>query len=128
MQELRTADSQRGGYEEVSFPLRSSFEEPRPRARDFKFLARPSWLTEVSWPFATYSVEVEGHRLALTDVGRGPVLMFVHTGLWSFIWRDLIRLLASEFRCVCFDSPGTGLSERLPVGEISLAKAARVAA
>jgi len=71
---------------------------------------------------------VDGSRIAITDVGQGPVLLFVHTGLWSFIWRDVIQRLSSDFRCICFDAPGTGQSARLPSGSISLDRAARALA
>ena len=70
-----------------------------------KALPRPDWLPESVWPFETFGLPVDGARFAVTDVGRGPVLLFVHTGLWSFIWRDVIARLAQDFRCVCFDSP-----------------------
>jgi haloalkane dehalogenase len=53
------------------------------------------------------------------------VLLFVHTGFWSFIWRDVILRLQSDFRCICFDAPGTGQSDRLPAGSISLERASR---
>lgn len=89
-------------------------------------LPRPEWLPQSVWPFQTSALEIEGCRIAVTDVGRGPVLLFVHTGFWSFIWRDVIQRLATDFRCVCFDAPGTGQSERLPAREISLESAARV--
>jgi pimeloyl-ACP methyl ester carboxylesterase len=89
-------------------------------------LPRPRWLPESVWPFETLGIEIEGCRVALTDVGRGPVLLFVHTGFWSFVWRDAILRLAPEFRCICFDAPGTGQSDRLPVGSINLERASRV--
>ena len=89
-------------------------------------MTRPAWLSKEDWPFALSSIEVEGHRIAVSDVGRGPVLLFVHTGFWSFIWRDVISLLSSDFRCICFDSPGTGLSDRVKVKSISLEGASRV--
>jgi haloalkane dehalogenase len=88
-------------------------------------LARPPWLSVSDWPFATGALEVEGARLAVTDVGEGPALLFVHTGLWSFVWRDAIGRLSADFRCVAFDAPGTGRSERLPRSEITLERAAR---
>jgi pimeloyl-ACP methyl ester carboxylesterase len=88
-------------------------------------LPRPVWLNEGLWPFETSSLTVEGCRIAVTDIGRGPALLFVHTGFWSFIWRDVMLRLAEDFRCVCFDAPGTGRSDRLPVERISLRKAAR---
>jgi pimeloyl-ACP methyl ester carboxylesterase len=90
-------------------------------------LPRPEWLPESVWPFQTASLKFEGCRLAVTDAGKGPVLLFVHTGMWSFIWRDVILRLSSEFRCVCFDAPGTGQSERLTVDSISLERASRAA-
>jgi len=88
-------------------------------------LGRPQWLPESVWPFQTSALEVEGSRIAVTDIGHGPVLLFVHTGFWSFIWRDVILRLSSDFRCICFDAPGTGQSDRLPVDSISLERASR---
>lgn len=88
-------------------------------------LPRQLWLPESVWPFQTSSLEVDGSRIAITDVGQGPVLLFVHTGFWSFIWRDVILRLSSDFRCICFDAPGTGQSDRLPVSSISLERASR---
>lgn len=86
---------------------------------------RPQWLPESAWPYKTSVLVVDGVDIAFTDVGTGPVLLFVHTGFWSFIWRDVIQRLAPDFRCVCFDAPGTGQSDRLPVGSISLERASR---
>jgi haloalkane dehalogenase len=88
-------------------------------------LRRPSWLSETVWPYPTSALQFEGAKIAITDVGRGPVLLFVHTGFWSIIWRNVIQRLVQDFRCVCFDAPGAGQSDRLPVGRISLDKAAR---
>ena len=88
-------------------------------------LRRPQWLPESVWPFQTSTLKVEGSRIAITDVGQGPVLLFVHTGFWSFIWRDVISRLAPDFRCICFDAPGTGQSDRLRGRSISLEKASR---
>jgi haloalkane dehalogenase len=89
------------------------------------FLQRPAWLPEGVWPFQTSALEAAGCRIAFTDVGTGPALLFVHTGFWSFIWRDVILRLSGDFRCICFDAPGAGQSDRLPVGSISLEKASR---
>jgi pimeloyl-ACP methyl ester carboxylesterase len=71
-------------------------------------LARPKWLPESVWPFQSFGLEVDDSVLAVTDVGHGPVLLFVHAGTWSFIWRDLMTRLAADFRCICFDAPGNG--------------------
>ena len=90
-------------------------------------LPRPQWLPKSVWPFETAALPFEGGRIAVTDVGQGPVLLFVHTGMWSFIWRDIMLRLSSDFRCICFDAPGTGQSDRWPVNSISLEKASRAA-
>lgn len=88
-------------------------------------LGRPMWLPPSAWPFRTGALTVEGVTLAVTDVGNGPVLLFVHTGFWSFVWRDVIQRLSPDFRCVCFDAPSTGQSGRLPVEQITLGRSAR---
>ena len=94
-------------------------------AKHFRPLPRPQWLPEHLWPFETFGIEADGVTVAVTDVGRGPVLLFVHVGLWSFVWRDVIKRLASDFRCVTLDAPGTGQSARLPAGAISLERSSR---
>ena len=53
-----------------------------------------------------------------------PVLLFVHTGMWSFIWRDVITRLAGDFRCIALDAPGTGQSA-VPARAISLEYSSR---
>jgi haloalkane dehalogenase len=88
-------------------------------------LQRPQWLPKNVWPYETFSIDDAGLKIAVTDTGSGPTLLFVHTGFWSFIWRDVIARLASDFRCICFDAPGTGRSDRLPVRSISLERAAQ---
>jgi pimeloyl-ACP methyl ester carboxylesterase len=72
---------------------------------------RPSWLPREEWPFELRFVDVDGHRVHYVDEGKGPTLLFVHAGFWSFVWRDLIEEMRSDFRCVALDFPGHGLSE-----------------
>ncbi len=78
-------------------------------------MARPEWLGTDQWPF---TLRLHTHRnsrgelldIHYTDEGTGPTLVFVHAGMWSFIWRDVITALSSHFRCITLDFPGTGLS------------------
>jgi pimeloyl-ACP methyl ester carboxylesterase len=98
-----------------------SARQPAPRIT----LARPDWLPESVWPFDTFGLETDDSIVAVTDVGSGPALLFVHCGLWSFVWRDVIARLASDFRCIAFDAPGTGRSANLPADAITLDRAAR---
>jgi len=88
-------------------------------------LPRPEWLPEAQWPFRTFSMEYNCAKIAFTDVGNGPVLLFVHTGMWSFIWRDVIILLSPTFRCICFDAPGTGQTVSPPGSKVNLTNAAQ---
>jgi len=82
-------------------------------------LERPDWLPLGRWPFSLRRYE---HRSAgqdpmvihYTDEGDGPILVFVHAGMWSFIWRDVIAELRTEFRCITLDFPGAGLSGGAP--------------
>jgi len=75
-------------------------------------MERPAWLGESAWPWAPRALPTPTGPLALTDVGGGPILLLVHAGMWSFVWRDLIAELRPNFRCVALDCPGNGLSYR----------------
>jgi pimeloyl-ACP methyl ester carboxylesterase len=123
---VETLPTHRGFQHSV---LQYTAEERRPTndapIAQVRPLSRPPWLPADIWPFESSQVEVDGARIAVTDVGRGPALVFVHTGFWSFSWRDVILQLSTDFRCVCFDAPGTGQSDRLPTSLITLERASR---
>lgn len=73
---------------------------------------RPIWLPASAWPWPTYALDHATGRIAVTDIGQGPTLLFVHVGSWSFVWRDVLTRLQNDFRCVALDAPGSGLSDR----------------
>lgn len=73
-------------------------------------LLRPEWLPESEYPFTPRSVDLEGGKVTYVDEGQGPTLLFVHSGLWSFIFRDVITRLRGQFRTITLDFPGSGLS------------------
>ncbi|MGE5275616.1 MAG: alpha/beta fold hydrolase [Acidobacteriota bacterium] len=105
-------------------PATGSRDSAPPRKR-LPPLPPPDWLPKGAWPFETAALDFEGTTLAVTEAGAGPALLLVHTGTWSFLWRDVILRLERDFRCVCFDAPGTGRSGRLPASGITLDRAAR---
>lgn len=73
--------------------------------------ARPPWVDDELLPFRSRFVDVDGCNLHLLDEGDGPTLLMVHGNpTWSFLYRDLVRLLSDSFRCVAVDLPGMGLS------------------
>jgi haloalkane dehalogenase len=75
-------------------------------------IERPSWLSASAWPWLTYALDHDSGRIAVTDIGHGPALVFVHVGSWSFVWRDVLMRLQNDFRCIAVDAPGSGLSDR----------------
>jgi haloalkane dehalogenase len=65
------------------------------------------------YPFTLRSLNVGGLRYAYVDEGSGPALLFVHGNpTWSFAWRNIIKGLSGDFRCVAVDHIGMGLSEK----------------
>jgi hypothetical protein len=61
---------------------------------------RPSWLTPAAFPFESHFVDVDGTKIHYIDEGSGPALLFVSAGFWSFMFRDVILRLRSNFRCI----------------------------
>ena len=46
------------------------------------------------------------------DEGEGPAILFSHPAVgWSFMYRDMIKALSRQFRCIAIDYPGFGLSD-----------------
>ena len=73
-------------------------------------LDRPGWLPPDEFPFRLQSVDLASGAVSYIDEGDGPTLLFVHAGLWSFIWRDVIVRLQTDFRTIAIDFPGFGLA------------------
>jgi pimeloyl-ACP methyl ester carboxylesterase len=89
-------------------------------------LTRPQWLPSAEWPYQLFAIEAGGHPVHFVDVGEGPTLLFVHAGMWSFVWRDVIAELRRDFRCIALDFPGTGLSPAADGYETNLVNHSRV--
>ncbi|MEO1060225.1 MAG: alpha/beta fold hydrolase [Actinomycetota bacterium] len=86
---------------------------------------RPSWLDPDRYPFTIHGLDLDGGTVAYLDEGDGPTLLFVHVGMWSFVFRDVIVRLREEFRCITLDFPGFGLAPDGP-GRLSLRDASDV--
>ena len=89
----------------------------------FGAVSNPSWFREQAWPFRTVAVEADDDIVAVSETGSGPVLLFVHVGTWSLVWRGLMMLLASDFRCVTLDAPGNGRTRSKTTGPVTLRRA-----
>lgn len=65
------------------------------------------------YPFDHHYFEVEAGRMHYVDEGDGPVMLFVHgTPTWSFLYREHIRELSKNYRCIAIDHLGFGLSDK----------------
>ena len=77
--------------------------------------ARPAWVDDDLFPFDSRFVDIDGHTVHYVDEGSGPTLLLLHGNpTWSFLWRDVIRALRDDFRCIALDYPGFGLSTPRP--------------
>ena len=58
-------------------------------------------------------VEVDGRRLFVFERGEGPAILLLHGFPTScYDWRGVVDVLSADFRCLAFDFPGYGLSDK----------------
>jgi len=72
-------------------------------------VCRPNYGTTVIW------CPIDSFRVAYTDAGKGPVLLFVHDLLGNIgSWQQNIPALSRMgFRCIAVDLPGYGASSKI---------------
>ncbi len=75
-------------------------------------MERPDWVDDDLYPFADHWAELTGGTVIhYLDEGAGTPILMVHGNpTWSFLYRDIVRELRDDFRCVAIDLPGFGLS------------------
>jgi haloalkane dehalogenase len=75
---------------------------------------QPSWLNKQLFPFESKWVAIDGYSQHYIDEGNGDqTILFVHgTPEWSFGFRDMVKSLRQDFRCVAIDHLGFGLSDK----------------
>ncbi len=79
------------------------------------------WLDKAEYPFQNLFTEINGHTIHYIDEGKGENLLFVHgTPSWSFDFRNVIKNLSPNHRCVAFDHLGFGLSDKPASVEYSI--------
>ena len=82
----------------------------------------PPWLDKKMFPFESKWINADGHTMHYIDEGKGETILFVHgTPEWSFGFRDQIKELKNNFRCVSIDHLGFGLSDKPPSADYSVA-------
>lgn len=72
-----------------------------------------NWLDTAEYPFAHKYFQANGQNLHYIDEGEGDILLFVHgTPSWSFDFRNVIKELSANYRCIAIDHIGFGLSDK----------------
>ncbi|MCR6482157.1 alpha/beta fold hydrolase [Amycolatopsis sp. OK19-0408] len=80
-----------------------------------------------TWEDLRGRVSTAAGDVSYTDVGEGPVALFVHgVGTNNLLWRKVMTELAGERRCVAPDLPGHGASPVTPEQDLSLNGLARL--
>lgn len=60
-------------------------------------------------------LDVRGHRMAYVEIGSGDPIVFQHGNpTSSYLWRNIMPLLARRGRCIAVDLIGMGDSDKLP--------------
>lgn len=71
------------------------------------------WLDKSLYPFKQNKLELEAGKMNYIDEGKGEVILFIHgTPTWSFLYRDFVKDLSKDYRCIAIDHIGFGLSEK----------------
>lgn len=71
------------------------------------------WLDKSAYPFTSNYFDINGQKLHYIDEGKGETILFVHgTPSWSFDYRNIIKKLKENYRCIAIDHIGFGLSDK----------------
>ncbi len=71
------------------------------------------WMDTLEYPFTSNYFEISGQKLHYIDEGKGETILFVHgTPSWSFDYRNIIKKLKENYRCIAIDHIGFGLSSK----------------
>ncbi|HLO97227.1 MAG TPA: alpha/beta fold hydrolase [Fimbriimonas sp.] len=85
-----------------------------------------NWLDRESYPFALREFDSGEGWMNYVDEGSGRPIVFVHGSMaWSFLFRDLVSQLSSQYRCVALDHLGFGLSDTPEDAEYTMAAHSR---
>ena len=76
-------------------------------------MAIKSWIDEQEYPFESNFFVTEVGRMHYLDEGEGYPIIFVHGNpSWSFQYRNVIKELSKDHKCIAPDLIGFGLSDK----------------
>ena len=71
------------------------------------------WIDRKEYPFESRYFKTPTGRMHYIDEGGGSPIVMVHGNpTWSFLYRNLIKQLRTEYRCIAMDHIGFGLSDK----------------
>ncbi|OJJ15264.1 alpha/beta hydrolase [marine bacterium AO1-C] len=71
------------------------------------------WIQPTLYPFRHRYMQLRQGQMHYIDEGQGETIVFVHgTPTWSFLYRDFIKSLSTQYRCIAIDHLGFGLSDK----------------
>lgn len=71
------------------------------------------WLNTSEYPFQSNYYTTDYGKMHYVDEGKGDIILFVHgTPTWSFLYRNYIKTLSKQYRCIAIDHLGFGLSDK----------------
>jgi len=80
------------------------------------------------YPFQSKWINIDGNNIHYIDEGQGEIILFFHPPVSSsFMFRNMIKILSSNHRCIALDFPGFGLSSVVDGFQYSLQSLAGVA-
>ena len=73
------------------------------------------------YPFESRWINIKGNNIHYIDEGQGEIILFSHPPLASsFMYRNFIKTLRNQYRCIALDYPGFGLSEAVADYKMSI--------
>jgi cis-3-alkyl-4-acyloxetan-2-one decarboxylase len=80
---------------------------------DVQALQKLRVATDDLYPFPPRFLHLPGGRMHFLDEGSGPPVVMLHGNpTWSFYYRDLVKVLRTDYRTVVPDHIGCGLSDK----------------
>ncbi|MDG2167320.1 MAG: alpha/beta fold hydrolase [Opitutales bacterium] len=65
------------------------------------------------YPFGQHKASLGDYELSYVDEGQGAAVVMLHGNpTWSFYYRNVIKSLRGNFRCLALDNMGCGLSDK----------------
>ena len=76
-------------------------------------MAEGRWINKHEYPFESHYFDTKVGKMHYLDEGAGDPIIFIHGNpSWSFQFRNVIKELSNEYRCIAPDLIGFGLSDK----------------